>query len=113
MMSEEEKDTIKQRLLRGEREINVRELPTSLRSEIFDLMKECGIDEDEMIVDWLYFDVCALIETGGNLRYSLSIETLEEKMKEVDRSFELDNFWEWLEKRDKRYWNFFKLLLFD
>jgi len=113
MMSEEEKETIKQRFLKGEREINVRELPESLRSEVFDLLKECGIDEDEVIVDWLYFDVWALIETGGKLRYSLSVGSLEEKIKEVDRSFDLDNFWEWVEKKDKRYWKFFKLLLFD
>jgi hypothetical protein len=112
-MKEEDKRFLKERLLRGEKIISVRELPESLKNEIFVLLNECGIKENDTIIEWLYFDVFSLIGTDGNLRYSLSIGTLEEKIKEIDKNFELDRFWDWLEEKDKRYWKFFKIMLLD
>ena len=112
-MNEEEKIVLKQKLLRGARKINVRELPESLKNEMFGLLNECEINERDEMIDWLYFDVCSLINTDGNLKYSLSIEDLEEKIKNVDNNFDLDKFWEWLEERDKRYWKFFKMIFLD
>jgi hypothetical protein len=111
-MKEDEKEILKDRLLRGEKMINVRDLPSDLRNEIFKLLNECGIKEDEEIISWLYFDVFSLINNAG-LKYSLSIGDLEEKIKEVDKNFDLEKFWEWLEEKDKRYWKFFKIMLLD
>jgi hypothetical protein len=111
-MNEEDKQNLKQRLEKNERKINVRELPENLKNEIFNLLYECGIKDNDEIIDWLYFDVFSLI-VDGNLRYSLSIGDLEEKIKEIDKSFELDKFWEWIEEKDKRYWKFFKIMFCD
>lgn len=111
-MKEEEKEILKERLLRGEKRINVRDLPEDLRNEIFKLLNECGINENDEITRWLYFDVFSLIMDTG-LKYSLSIGDLEEKIKEIDKNFELDKFWEWIEEKDKRYWKFFKIMLLD
>jgi hypothetical protein len=113
MVDEEEKRVLKDRMLRGEKTINVRDLPETLKNEIFALLKECELNENDEIIDWLFFDLFSLIMTNGNLRYSLSICILEEKLKETDRNFELDKFWEWLEEKDKRYWKFFKIMLLD
>jgi hypothetical protein len=111
-MNEEEKIFLKERLLRGERKLNLRELPHSLKNEMFGLLNECGINENDEIINWLYFDVFSLIMDTG-LKYSLSIGELEEKIKEIDKNFELDKFWEWLETKDKRYWKFFKIMFLD
>jgi hypothetical protein len=113
MVREEEKRVLKERLLWGETSINVRELPETLKNEIFNLLKECEINENDEIIDWLYFDVFFLITTDGNLRYSLSIGDLEEKIKEIDKNFELGKFWKWIGEKDKRYWKFFKIMLLD
>ncbi|MFZ8801638.1 MAG: hypothetical protein ACO2PO_01395 [Candidatus Calescibacterium sp.] len=112
MMKEEEKEILKELLLRGEKRINARDLPADLRNEIFKLLNECGIKEDEEIISWLYFDVFSLIN-NVSLKYSLSIGALEEKIKEVDKNFDFEKFWEWLEEKDKRYWKFFKIMLLD
>ncbi len=112
-MDEGEKKILKERMLRGEKMINIREFPESLKSAVFGLLKECGINENDEIIDWLYFDVFSLMMTDGNLRYSLSIGDLEEKIKETDKNFELDKFWEWIEQNDKRYWKFFKIMFLD
>jgi hypothetical protein len=111
-MNEEEKNFLKERLLNGERKINFRELPPSLKNEMFSLLNECGINENDEIISWLYFDVFSLIMDTG-LKYSLSIGDLEEKIKEIDKNFELEKFWEWIEAKDKRYWKFFKIIFLD
>jgi hypothetical protein len=110
-MNEEEKEILKRMLLQDKKKISIRELPGDLKREIYDLLSECEIKEDEEIINWLYFDVFSLLATDGNLKYSLSIGDLEEKIKEIDKNFELDKFWEWIEEKDKRYWKFFKIML--